>query len=149
MMSTIWFYSSFGTKQNKQNFRSVYKNNFKGNNCNGGNYALASCMTVGFNGSVLLPQDTPGYPQDTPRTHKYTHRYLNSVIFIMFLNQIRFIFIECVLKSNITIKILNMFCLSMNSQEINPGHLYNTIQYNTKHFPPPGTSKNDSFLGLL
>ena len=51
-------------------------------------------------GSVLLPQDIPGYP----RTHKYTQRYLYSIIFIMFLNQIRYIFIECVIKSNITIK---------------------------------------------
>ena len=44
----------------------------------------------------------------------------------MFLNQIRFIFIECVIKSNIQIlplKILSMFCLNMNSQEITPGHL--------------------------
>ena len=42
----------------------------------------------------------------------------------MFINQIRFIFIECVIKSNITIqKILSMCCLSMNSQEIIPGHL--------------------------
>ena len=46
------------------------------------------------------PQDTPRHP----RTHKYTQRYLYSIIFIMFLNQIRFIFIECVIKSNITIK---------------------------------------------
>ena len=42
----------------------------------------------------------------------------------MFLNQIRVIFIECVIKSNITIqKIMSMFCLSMNNQEITPGHL--------------------------
>ena len=43
----------------------------------------------------------------------------------MFLNQIRFIFIECVIKSNISLllKKLSMFCLSMNSQEIIPGHL--------------------------
>ena len=42
----------------------------------------------------------------------------------MFLNQIRFIFIECVIKSNITIpkKKLSVSCLSMNSQEITPGH---------------------------
>ena len=48
----------------------------------------------GVPGSVLLPQDTPGYP----RTHNYTQRYLYSIIFTMFLNQIRFIFIECVIK---------------------------------------------------
>ena len=47
------------------------------------------------------PQDTPGHP----RTYKYTQRYLYSVMFVMFLHQIRFIFIECVIKSNITIKI--------------------------------------------
>ena len=42
----------------------------------------------------------------------------------MFINQIRSIFIECVIKLNITIQnILSMFCLSMNSEEITPGHL--------------------------
>ena len=51
-----------------------------------------------FEGSVLLPQDSPGYPR-TPRTHKDTQRYLYSIIFTMFLCQIRFIFIEFVIKS--------------------------------------------------
>ena len=41
----------------------------------------------------------PRIPHDTPG-----HINLYSIIFIMFLNQIRFIFIECVIKSNITIK---------------------------------------------
>ena len=63
------------------------------------------------------PQDTPGHP----RTHKDTQRYLYSIIFIMFINQIRSFFIECVIKLNITIhKIWSTFCLSMNSQEITP-----------------------------
>ena len=44
-------------------------------------------------GSVLLPEDTLKHS-----------RYLYSIIFTMFLNQIRFIFIECVIKSNITIQ---------------------------------------------
>ena len=56
-------------------------------------------------GHPRTPQDTPGHP----RTHKYTQRYLYSIIFIMFLNQIRFIFIKCVIKSNISIKTLSMF----------------------------------------
>ena len=42
----------------------------------------------------------------------------------MFIIKLRFIFIECVIKSNITIqKILGTFCLNINSQEITIGHL--------------------------
>ena len=42
----------------------------------------------------------------------------------MFIIKLRFIFIECVIKSNITIrKILSTFCLDMNSQEITTEHL--------------------------
>ena len=71
-------------------------------------FSVDSCYfckhCIGFRairrGLVLLPQDTPGYP----RTHKDTQRYHYSIIFTMFINQIRFIFIECVIKSNITIQ---------------------------------------------
>ena len=50
------------------------------------------------------------------------------LVFTMFLNQIMVTFIEFVIKSNITIlKILSMFCLSMNNQEIAPGPINYTI----------------------
>ena len=69
-------------------------------------------------GHPRIPHDTPGHIN----TLKELDTFIRSFL-LCFLNQIRFNFIECVIKSNITIKKISMFCLSMNSQEITPGHL--------------------------
>ena len=74
-------------------------------------------------GVSLITPGHPRIPQDTPG-HTRTQIPLFDHFYYVFFNQIRLIFIECVIKSNITMKKkLSMFCLSMNSQEITPGHL--------------------------